>query len=70
MAFVEQSFNGAILREKQNNKMRYEFPQQSQQSLSDMFGFIEVGAFCCYGYCCPLRTPCVFVSVTGKRNEV
>lgn len=41
IAFVEQHFIGASLREKQNAKMRFEFPQQAKP-LAEMFGFIEV----------------------------
>lgn len=40
--FVQQSFQGASIREKQNAKMRFEFPQQENMTLADMFGFIEV----------------------------
>ena len=31
-----------MLREKQNAKMRFEFPHQEGQTLAQMFGFIEV----------------------------
>lgn len=30
------------MREKQNAKMRFEFPPQENQTLAQMFGFIEV----------------------------
>jgi len=30
------------MREKQNAKMRFEFPPQKSQTLAQMFGFIEV----------------------------
>ncbi|CAN0432949.1 unnamed protein product [Hapterophycus canaliculatus] len=39
---MQQNFAGAVLREKQNAKMRFEFPAQKNQTLADMFGFIEV----------------------------
>lgn len=42
IAFVESSFKGACLREKQNAKMRFEIPQQEDKTLGAMFGFIEV----------------------------
>lgn len=42
IAFVESSFKGARLREKQNAKMRFEIPQQEDKTLGAMFGFIEV----------------------------
>lgn len=42
MAFMQQHFAGAALREKQNAKMRFEFPPQKNQTLAQMFGFIEV----------------------------
>lgn len=42
IAFVESSFEGARLREKQNAKMRFEIPQQEDKTLGAMFGFIEV----------------------------
>lgn len=42
IAFVEGSFEGARLREKQNAKMRFEIPQQEDKTLGAMFGFIEV----------------------------
>ncbi|CAN0225351.1 unnamed protein product [Hapterophycus canaliculatus] len=41
IAFVENSFEGARLREKQNSKMRFEIPQQKDKTLGAMFGFIE-----------------------------
>ncbi|CAM9541397.1 unnamed protein product [Ascophyllum nodosum] len=39
--FVYNNFEGAMLREKQNAKMRFEFPHQEGQTLAQMFGFIE-----------------------------
>lgn len=42
ISFVEESFHGSIMREKQNAKMRFEFPQQAQHTLADLFGFLEV----------------------------
>lgn len=42
IAFVQENFQGGTMREKQNAKMRFEFPQQEGQSLAQMFGFIEV----------------------------
>jgi len=42
IAFVQDNFLGATLREKQNAKMRFEFPQQDGRTLAQMFGFIEV----------------------------
>ena len=42
IGFVCNNFEGAILREKQNAKMRFEFPHQEGQTLAQMFGFIEV----------------------------
>lgn len=42
ISFMQQNFAGATLREKQNGKMRFEFPAQANQTLADMFGFIEV----------------------------
>ena len=42
IAFVQDNFLGAMLREKQNAKMRFEFPQQDGKTLAQMFGFIEV----------------------------
>lgn len=36
------NFVGATLREKQNTKMRFEFPAQEGKTLAQMFGFIEV----------------------------
>lgn len=44
IAFVENSFKGACLREKQNAKMRFEIPQQEDKTLGAMFGFIEVSS--------------------------
>ncbi|CAM9216451.1 unnamed protein product [Ectocarpus fasciculatus] len=41
IAFMQQHFAGAVLREKQNAKMRFEFPPQENQTLAQMFGFIE-----------------------------
>lgn len=41
---MEKNFAGAAMREKQNAKMRFEFPPQESQTLADMFGFIEVRA--------------------------
>lgn len=41
IAFVSEHFIDASLREKQNAKMRFEFPPQAK-SLAEMFGFIEV----------------------------
>ena len=42
--FMERHFPGSEMREKQNAKMRFEFPPQEQESqtLAQMFGFIEV----------------------------
>ena len=40
--FINQNFAGAVLREKQNAKMRFEFPPQESRTLAQMFGFIEV----------------------------
>ena len=42
MEFVEKNFPGSVMREKQNSKMRFEFPPQESQTLAQMFGFIEV----------------------------
>lgn len=42
MSFVEESFHGSVMREKQNAKMRFEFPQQAHHTLADLFGFLEV----------------------------
>lgn len=42
LTFVKVNFEGAVLREKQNAKMRFEFPEQENQTLAQMFGFIEV----------------------------
>lgn len=42
IAFVESSFKGASLREKQNAKMRFEIPQQEDKTLGSMFGIMEV----------------------------
>lgn len=42
ISFFHRNFNGAVLREKQNAKMRLQIPQQAHQTLGDMFGFIEV----------------------------
>lgn len=42
IAFLESSFEGTRLREKQNAKMRFEIPQQKDKTLGAMFGFIEV----------------------------
>lgn len=39
---MDENFQGASLREKQNAKMRFEFPQQEGKTLAKMFGFIEV----------------------------
>ena len=38
---MQEHFVGASLREKQNAKMRFEFPPQAKP-LAEMFGFIEV----------------------------
>lgn len=40
--FIQDNFLGATLPEKQNAKMRFEFPRQDGQNLAQMFGFIEV----------------------------
>lgn len=40
--FVRQSFQGGVLREKRGSKMRFEFSQQANQCLGDLFGFLEV----------------------------
>lgn len=42
MQFMEKNFPGSVMREKQNAKMRFEFPPQENQTLAQMFGFIEV----------------------------
>lgn len=39
---MDKNFAGAAMREKQNAKMRFEFPPQESQTLAEMFGFIEV----------------------------
>lgn len=36
------NFHGVVIREKQNAKMRFEFPQQENMTLADIFGVIEV----------------------------
>ncbi|CAN0021601.1 unnamed protein product [Pylaiella littoralis] len=41
IAFMQQHFAGAAMREKQNAKMRFEFPQQDNLTLAETFGFIE-----------------------------
>ncbi len=51
---MEKNFTGAVMREKQNAKMRFEFPPQESQTLAQMFGFIEVRE------CCPLRGVALF----------
>ena len=38
---MHKNFPGSEMREKQNAKMRFEFPQQENMTLADMFGFIE-----------------------------
>lgn len=40
--FMDKHFPGSEMREKQNAKMRFEFPPQENQTLAQMFGFIEV----------------------------
>ncbi|CAB1115344.1 ABC [Ectocarpus sp. CCAP 1310/34] len=42
IAFMQQQFAGAVMREKQNAKMRFEFPPQKNQTLAQMFGVVEV----------------------------
>ncbi|CAN0348380.1 unnamed protein product [Pylaiella littoralis] len=44
IAFVESSFKGASVREKQNAKMRFEIPQQEDKTLGAMFGVMEDNA--------------------------
>lgn len=39
---MQENFAGAVMREKQNTKMRFEFPPQENQTLAQMFGFVEV----------------------------
>eukprot|EP00903_Cladosiphon_okamuranus_P008962 g8576.t1 len=39
--FMNQNFAGTAMREKQNAKMRFEFPPQKKRTLAEMFGFIE-----------------------------
>ena len=39
---MNQHFAGAVMREKQNAKMRFEFPPQKGRTLAQMFGFLEV----------------------------
>lgn len=39
---MNENFKGAQLREKQNDKLRFELPPQPNQTLGDMFGFLEV----------------------------
>lgn len=56
MAFVETSFEGARLREKQNTKMRFEIPQQKDKTLGTMFGFIEVSSTSTPRTCIPWAT--------------
>ncbi|CAM9606703.1 unnamed protein product [Ectocarpus sp. 13 AM-2016] len=41
IAFMQQQFAGAVMREKQNAKMRFEFPSQKNQTLAQMFGVVE-----------------------------
>ncbi|CAM9216529.1 unnamed protein product, partial [Ectocarpus fasciculatus] len=41
IAFMQQQFAGAVMREKQNAKMRFEFPAQANQTLAQMFGIVE-----------------------------
>ncbi|CAM9724740.1 unnamed protein product [Sphacelaria rigidula] len=39
--FMMNNFHGVVIREKQNAKMRFEFPQQETMTLADIFGVIE-----------------------------
>ncbi|CAM9274541.1 unnamed protein product, partial [Hapterophycus canaliculatus] len=41
IAFMQENFAGVVMREKQNAKMRFEFPPQEKQTLAQMFGFVE-----------------------------
>ncbi|CAN0297351.1 unnamed protein product [Ectocarpus sp. 4 AP-2014] len=41
ITFMEKNFAGAMMREKQSAKMRFEFPPQENRTLAQMFGFIE-----------------------------
>lgn len=42
MDFVHQNFQQGVLREKRGPKMRFDFSQQANWSLGDIFGFLEV----------------------------
>lgn len=61
IAFVERSFKGARLREKQNAKMRFEIPQQEDKTLGAMFGFIEV--------CTRFRLPKLTITLSTSRKR-
>lgn len=61
IAFVERSFKGARLREKQNAKMRFEIPQQEDKTLGAMFGFIEV--------CTRFRLPKLTIALSTSRKR-
>ncbi|CAN0097026.1 unnamed protein product, partial [Discosporangium mesarthrocarpum] len=41
ITFLEEKFVGLVIREKQNAKMRFEFPPQERTTIGDMFGLIE-----------------------------